>query len=108
MIALALAALCFAIWIYLIAVRGGYWRTAERDDALTAGGGALPAVAAIIPARNEAAVVGETIGSLLRQTYPGRLSIVVVDDQSTEGTAEAARAAALGAGAADRMTVVRG
>src|SRR5215212_6702892 len=65
-----------------------------------------PAVTAIIPARNEAAVVGETVRSLLRQTYP-ELSIVVVDDQSTDGTAEAAREAALGASAPDRVTIVR-
>ena len=65
-----------------------------------------PSVMAIIPARDEAAVVGETVGSLLRQDYPGRFTIVVVDDQSTDGTAEVARRAA--GDAADRITILRG
>ena len=51
---------------------------------------------AIVPARNEAAVIGESVGSLLRQDYPGQLAVVVVDDDSTDGTAAAARAAAQG------------
>ena len=36
--------------------------------------------------------MGATVGSLLRQSYAGRFSIIVVDDQSTDGTAEPARA----------------
>jgi hopene-associated glycosyltransferase HpnB len=112
MIVTALAALPLAIWVYLIAFRGGFWRTAERDDALAAGctsaAAPLPAVTAVIPARNEADVLGGTVGSLLRQTYLGRFSIVVVDDQSADGTAEAAHQAAIAAGAPDRLTVVRG
>lgn len=110
MSATALAALSLAIWVYLIAFRGGFWRTAERDDALMAGGtgSALPAVTAVIPARNEAEVLGATVGSLLRQNYPGRFALVVVDDQSTDGTAEAARGAAVAEDAPDRLTVIRG
>ena len=63
-------------------------------------------VTAVIPARDEAEGVGETIASLLRQDYPGPFSIVLVDDQSTDGTAEVARRAA--AAAADRLTVLPG
>ena len=29
---LAIAGASLAIWIYLIAARGGFWRAAERDD----------------------------------------------------------------------------
>ena len=43
--------------------------------------------------------MGATVGSLLPQVYPGRFSVVVVDDQSTDGTAEAAKQAAVAAGA---------
>src|SRR3954453_9165405 len=110
MTATALAALSLAIWVYLIAFRGGFWRTVERDDALVAdrGSAPLPPVAAVIPARNEAEVVGATVGSLLPQVYPGRFSVVVVDDQSTDGTAEAAKQAAVAAGAPEHLTVIPG
>lgn len=64
---------------------------------------AAPRIVAVIPARNEADVVGKSIASLVRQRYPGEFHIVLVDDDSTDGTADAARAAA----PTDRLTVVR-
>ena len=48
----------------------------------------------MIPARNEAEGIGECIGSLLRQDYPGDWSILLVDDDSNDGTADIAHAAA--------------
>ena len=102
-----LACAALAVWLYLVAARGGFWMAAVRDD-----GGPLlqnwPKVTAVIPARDEAEGVGETIGSLLRQDYPGELSIVLVDDQSTDGTADAARRAAQEAAAAGRLTILSG
>jgi hopene-associated glycosyltransferase HpnB len=65
-------------------------------------------LAVIIPARNEADFVATTIGSLLKQTYAHRFRIVVVDDQSTDGTGKIAEAAAHAAMANDRLTIVRG
>jgi len=53
-----------------------------------------PAVAAIIPARDEAACVGETVASLLGQDYAGELRVIVVDDRSRDATAQVAREAA--------------
>lgn len=100
-----LAAAALAIWVYLIVGRGGFWLASERD----VGGpepSTWPAVTAVIPARDEAQGVGETIASLLQQDYPGPFSVILVDDQSTDGTAELARHAA--AAAADRLTVVPG
>ena len=97
-----LAAAALAVWIYLIAGRGGFWLASERDDGGPAPA-AWPAVMAVIPARDEAEGVGETIASLLQQDYPGPFSIILVDDQSSDGTAEVARhAAAGGRGSADR------
>jgi hopene-associated glycosyltransferase HpnB len=105
MVAIFLALAVLAGWIYLIACRGGFWLASERD-----GDGAPPAawpsVVAVVPARNEADGVGQTIGSLLQQDYSGAFSVVLVDDQSTDGTADIARAAA--AVAPHRLTVVRG
>ncbi len=102
MVANLLAAAALAVWVYLIAGRGGFWLASERDDGGPAPP-AWPAVTAVIPARDEAEGVGQTIASLLRQDYPGPFSVILVDDQSTDGTAEVARhAAAGGRGSADR------
>jgi hopene-associated glycosyltransferase HpnB len=106
---LAIAWASLAAWIYLIAARGGFWRAAERDDRDQPAEPRLwPAVAAVIPARDEADVVAESLGSLLRQDYPGPFTIILVDDQSRDGTAQAARACAARQGAADRLTVLPG
>lgn len=45
----------------------------------------------IVPARHEARVLPSTLPALLSQDYPGCLRIVVVDDSSTDGTADVAR-----------------
>src|SRR6266702_1850205 len=106
---LAIAGASLAVWIYLIAARGGFWRAAERDDReQPPEPRSWPAVAAVIPARDEADVVAESLGSLLRQDYPGPFAIVLVDDQSRDATAEAARACAARQGAAERWTIVPG
>ena len=102
------APIVLAIWLYLIAARGGFWRLAERDDAPVSPPGVWPAVTTVIPAREEAECVGQTVTSLLRQNYPGELTVIVVDDQSRDGTAEVARGAATLIGAGERLTVLPG
>jgi hopene-associated glycosyltransferase HpnB len=69
---------------------------------------AWPTVVAIIPARDEADMIALSVGSLLRQDYPGPFSVVVVDDQSTDGTAAAALVVASKAGASGRLRIVAG
>ena len=103
-----IASMVLVIWLYLLVARGGFWQSAVRDDDLPLPASAWPAIAAIIPARDEAASVGETVASLLEQTYAGQLRVVVVDDQSRDGTAQAAREAAENLGKADRLTVLTG
>jgi hopene-associated glycosyltransferase HpnB len=90
-------------WLYLLTVHGGYWRTAHRLP-VAAGAATLPAVTAVIPARNEADILPACLPSLLSQDYAGRLSVVVVDDDSADGTGKIA--AELGAAAPDRELVV--
>jgi hopene-associated glycosyltransferase HpnB len=100
-----------AIWFYLLAGRGAFWLGRERDEAALAGreaSGPWPSVTAVIPARDEAESVGETVASLMRQDYPGTFTIVVVDDQSRDGTAQVAHQAAAALGAAGRLTVLSG
>jgi hopene-associated glycosyltransferase HpnB len=97
-----------AIWLYLLVGRGLFWLGRERDDGTAPAEGPWPPVTAVIPARDEAECVGDTVASLLRQDYPGPFRVIVVDDQSQDGTAEVARAAAAALNAADRLTVISG
>jgi hopene-associated glycosyltransferase HpnB len=93
-VSLALACAALAAWLYLLFARGGFWRGTERDDVGAPPGPAhWPDVVAVVPARNEADVVARAIASLRNQDYPGALRIILVDDDSDDGTAEAARAA---------------
>ena len=95
------------IWIYLLIGRGRFWRLApQRADGLAAA--AARRVVVLIPARNEAAVIATTVASLARQSFNGVIHLIVIDDDSTDGTAEAALAAARAAGAQTRFTLLRG
>jgi hopene-associated glycosyltransferase HpnB len=108
---LLLAALALAIWLYLLIGRGGFWLSSERDDGTLApavSGRALSKVVVVIPARDEAEGIGACIGSLLQQDYGGEWRIVLVDDGSSDGTADIARKAAAALGAERRLDVVAG
>jgi hopene-associated glycosyltransferase HpnB len=93
-------------WAVLLAGRGGFWRMERLRPAPVPE--RWPEVVAVIPARDEAEAVGRTVQSLLAQDYPGRFTLILVDDHSTDGTAEVARRAAEAAGAAERLRVVAG
>ena len=102
---LPIAALALVIWLYLALARGGYWRFDLPEPVRDSG--ALPAVVAVVPARNEAAVVGRAVKSLLDQDYPGHLHVVLVDDHSEDGTAEEALTAAARSLRPEGLTVRR-
>ncbi len=71
--------------------------------------GPWPDVAIIVPARNEAAVLGSSLPSLLAQDYPGHAWVVLVDDESSDATADVARRlAAQGGGRGLGLSIVRG
>ena len=101
------AALSLLIWIYLIALRGGFWRADQRLDGAPGRREAWPGVVALVPARNEAAVVGRCIETLLDQDYPGDLRVILIDDHSTDETGARAREAAAGTRRAEALTVIR-
>ena len=95
------AAIAVAAWVYLLFFRAAFWRADQRLEGDAAEPADWPAVVAVIPARNEAATIGRSVASLLGQDYPGAFSLVVVDDDSDDGTA-------LAAGTAERLSVISG
>jgi hopene-associated glycosyltransferase HpnB len=107
---LVMAVTVSVIWLYLLLGRGFFWRARQLD--VPCAGGAVPAVwpdvVAVVPARDEAAVIGRTMASLVAQDYAGSFTIILVDDQSHDGTAEGAVAAARSAGAEGRLAVLPG
>ena len=97
---LTIACIALIVWIYLIFYRGGFWLAggrADADQAFWPDNADWPTVAVIIPARDEAAMLPQSLGSIFAQDYP-KLSIVLVDDNSSDGTAAAARRIAAEAG----------
>ncbi|MGH3411424.1 MAG: glycosyltransferase, partial [Streptosporangiaceae bacterium] len=115
--AVAVAGLAAVAWVYLLVCHGMFWRTDQRlpapataspgrDGAGPGAGSAAgwPSVTAVIPARNEAAVLPASLPTLLGQDYPGDLAVVLVDDESTDGTAGVAAELGRAAGWAARLT----
>jgi len=94
-----LTTMAAAAWLYLLALHGGYWRTGHRLPPEPPG--PLPRVTAVIPARNEADTLPGCLPSLLSQEYSGQLKVIVVDDDSSDGTAKVAAAIGDAASAAD-------
>jgi hopene-associated glycosyltransferase HpnB len=125
-ILVAACVLAAAAWVYLLCGHGGFWRTGTRLPGPTAGqpapgqpvtatqgqapgAGRWPSVVAVIPARDEAAILPETLPALLAQEYPGTFSVVLVDDGSRDGTAGVAESLGCQPGhGAGALTVVQG
>ena len=103
---LLLGLLPMAIWAGLILGHGGFWKADQRDDdEPPLHPRKWPRVVAVVPARDEAQSIGPVIASLLAQDYgagtPGSFVVTLVDDNSTDGTAERA-------GRAPNLKIVRG
>lgn len=101
-----LALVADVIWLVMLVARGGFWREGVLPPAPRPQ--SWPDVVAVVPARDEAEGIADAVESLLTQDYPGRFRVIVVDDHSSDGTADIARAAAERLGAADRLTVLPG
>lgn len=103
------AIVAFAAWVYLVAFHGGFWLAFRFEDLPPpAAEGPWPRIIAVVPARDEAASIARSVTSILQQPYPGSLSMILVDDQSSDGTADLAARAAAAIGASDRLTILRG
>jgi hopene-associated glycosyltransferase HpnB len=97
------AAASLIAWLVLLFGRGWFWTGRDDDSVVPPGPAQWPDVTVIIPARDEAPSIAATVRSVLAQDYPGQIRLFVVDDRSTDGTGDIARAA----GDA-RLTVVQG
>jgi hopene-associated glycosyltransferase HpnB len=96
------------VWIYLLLARGAFWRIQRSIAPESVSGKISGLIAIIVPARNEAAVVARSLRSLLDQTCSESLHIFLVNDASTDSTAEIARQIAASAGKDSVLTVVEG
>lgn len=86
-----LASLALAVWLYLFFAHGRFWFS--TPELAAASPAETPAVDVVVPARDEAETIGRVVESLLAQQYAGTLRIILVDDNSSDGTAALARAA---------------
>jgi hopene-associated glycosyltransferase HpnB len=127
---LGLAGLSLMIWLVLLGGWGRFWRADQwidaddeqrgnrnnvearqtRDQGATpkAAIGQYPTVWAVVPARNEAEVLPRSLASLLAQNYPGNFAVVLVDDQSTDGSGDIARQVAQGIHRTEQLQVISG
>jgi hopene-associated glycosyltransferase HpnB len=85
-----LGALPIAIWAYLLLGRGWFWWISPFKLAVTAHNHA-ERIAVVIPARDEAASMAQVVASWDAQHYDGPLRIFIVDDHSSDGTADITR-----------------
>lgn len=88
-----LGAVSLAAWLALLLLPGRPWdlRPRAEEGPPPPDPPAWPPVCALVPARDEAALLPETLPALLAQDYPGPFRVVVVDDRSADGTGEVAR-----------------
>jgi hopene-associated glycosyltransferase HpnB len=101
------AALSLAAWLYLVFAHGRFWLADQRLEGRAPAPARWPEVVAVVPARDEADLVPRTVRALLDQEYPGRLRVLLVDDESTDGTADVARDVAKMHRHGERLEVIR-
>ena len=103
-----LAGLSLAIWLFLLLFWGNFWRGDRRIETDLEVLANYPTVCAIVPARDEAESIETSLTNLLKQDYPGKFFIVLVDDNSSDRTGEIARYTAEKLNKSQQLTVVSG
>jgi hopene-associated glycosyltransferase HpnB len=101
----AVGATALLAWLAVLVHPARPWDLRPRDDQESPSPAPTewPDVCVVVPARDEATVLPETLPALLAQDYPGEWQVVVVDDRSGDGTGEVVRGLAT-----DRVTVLSG
>jgi len=108
MLAIIAGTISVLVWLYLLLGRSGFWRVRRHLPQSLPDMELSSRVAVIVPARNEAEVIRQSIIALLTQTGKHRIRVLLVDDNSSDGTAKVARQAARQAGRSSDLTVVEG
>jgi len=106
-----LSSVALLVWLGLLGFWGQFWRADQRLPPRTKtsqNSTPYPPVWVVVPARNEADLLPLTLQSLLSQDYEGFLGVIVVDDQSVDGTAETAWAIAQDLNRAEHLQVLTG
>ena len=101
----SVAVLTVVTWSYLALARGSFWRVKSAKPAGSDKAGLPGGVVAVVPARDEAELIGPVVTSLLSQSVA--MPIFLVDDESTDGTADVARHAAEKAGKVNSLIVIQ-
>ncbi|AFY30808.1 glycosyltransferase [Calothrix sp. PCC 7507] len=107
-IVLGLTLLSLIIWIGLLILRGQFWRADQQLEAAQTHLQSLPTICVVIPARNEADLLPITLRSLLLQDYPGDFQVFLVDDRSTDGTANFAEGVAHAVNKPQQLHIIAG
>ncbi|MBE8968388.1 glycosyltransferase [Nostocales cyanobacterium LEGE 12452] len=107
-IVLGLMLLSLTIWLGLLGFWGQFWRTDQQLEVTETQLQSLPVVCAVVPARNEAELIPTTLRSLLLQDYPGSFNVFLVDDRSTDRTANFAEGVAHAVGKPQQLHIISG
>lgn len=83
---LALATIVLILWVLSFG-RTLLNLTLVRRISAAAPATSSPSISVVIPARNEAAIIGRTVRALLASHYPD-FEVIVVNDRSTDGTGD--------------------
>ena len=107
MILIILVCLSLIIWIFLLLFWGGFWLANQRIES-NQNLSVYPTVWIIVPARDEAEVIGVSLTSLLNQDYLGNYFVVLVDDNSRDRTSEIAQETAQESGKSEQLKIISG
>ncbi|OBQ39365.1 MAG: glycosyl transferase family 2, partial [Anabaena sp. CRKS33] len=106
-IVLTLTFISLITWLFLLLFWGQFWRVNHQlETNKSVIEKPLPKVCVIVPARNEANVIPISLRSLLLQDYTGNFTIFLVDDQSSDGTANFAEGVAYALDKKDKLQIV--
>jgi len=91
MFIIVISGLSLGVWLFLLLFWGGFWRADCRLNNSPSDLNKHLTIFAVVPARNEAETIATSLTSLLEQDYQGNLRVILVDDNSSDRTAEIAK-----------------
>ena len=108
MISIATLSLSLFIWLFLLIFWGDFWRSNQYVDEDYPKLESYPTVWIIVPARDEAEAIEQSLTSLLTQKYLGNFFIALVDDNSSDRTSEIAEKTASQLNKTEQLKIISG